>query len=98
MNTINAPDFAAEFEQNGSVNTLFGNLDEGRVAWVNGGDPTRSTSFEPRDGVQEYLSDQLELKGASDILFDDLDIVDNENSQAVASDVESTDDLDLDGL
>lgn len=86
-NVINAPDVVVSFEQNGSVNTAYGSADLGRAVWVNGDEPTRSTSFNPSgpDGVAGYFERTLSRNPDSspEILLNDI-LVNEESNELVA--------------
>lgn len=59
MRDLNSADHVYEFEQDGGTNLLFTNEGTGMVGWINTTEPERSTYFEPKDGVEDYVANKV---------------------------------------
>lgn len=62
MRDLNTADNVYEFNQPNGPGVLFTNQQSGMVGWINTATPESSTYFMPRDGIENYVKDQMDHK------------------------------------
>lgn len=62
MRDLNTADSVYEFNQPNGPGLLFTNQQSGMVGWINTATPESSTYFMPRDGIENYVRDQIDCK------------------------------------